>query len=86
MDEKKALSWQALYDNMWAILALGLVIPIALYTTWGMIEIMNVTPLDVNSAMQKLQPAQQAAPAEAAPAAAPAAPAAEAAPAQAPAH
>ena len=71
MDEQKALSWQALYDNMWGIFALGLLLPIVIYTVWGLVEIMNVPQLDVNSAMQSLQPAQQAAPAvipEAAPA------------------
>jgi len=64
MDEQKALSWQALYDNMWGIFALGLLLPIVIYTVWGIVEIMNVPQLDVNSAMQSLQPAQQAAPAE----------------------
>lgn len=77
MDEQKALKMQALYDNMWAILALGLVIPITLYTAWGMVEIMNVPQMDVNKAMEALKPAVQAAPS--APAEAPAAPA-EAAP------
>jgi len=72
MDEQKALSWQALYDNMWGIFALGLLLPIVIYTVWGIVEIINVPQLDVNSAMQALQPAQQAAPAEI--------PAAEAAP------
>lgn len=71
MDEQKALSWQALYDNMWGIFALGLLLPIVIYTVWGLVEIMNVTPLDVNSAMKALQPAQQTAPVEAAPAAVP---------------
>ena len=70
MDEQKALKWQALYDNMWGIFALGLLLPIVIYTVWGMVEIMNVRPLDVNSAMQALQPAQQTSPVEAAPAAA----------------
>lgn len=76
MDEQKALSWQALYDNMWGIFALGLLLPIVIYTVWGLVEIMNVPQLDVNSAMQSLQPAQQAAPAEISEAA----PATEAAP------
>lgn len=76
MDEQKALSWQALYDNMWGIFALGILLPTVIYTVWGIGEIMNVPQLDVNSAMQALQPAPQAAPAaEAAPEAAPAAPA-----------
>ena len=80
MDEQKALSWQALYDNMWGILAIGILLPTLLYTTWGMVEILNVKPLDVNSAMQALQPAQEAAPA------AEEAPAAGSAPAEAPIH
>lgn len=73
MDEQKALKWQALYDNMWGIFALGLLLPIVIYTVWGMVEIMNVRQLDVNSAMQALQPAPAA---EVAPEAAPAAEAA----------
>lgn len=60
MDEQKALSWQALYDNMWGIFALGLLLPIVIYTVWGLVEIINVPKLDVNTAMQSLQPAQQA--------------------------
>jgi hypothetical protein len=64
MDEQKALSWQALYDNMWGIFALGLLLPILIFTVWGIVEIINVPQLDVNSAMQSLQPAQQAATAE----------------------
>lgn len=74
MDEQKALSWQALYDNMWAILALGLVIPITLYTAWGLLEVLNAPQMDVNKAMEALKPAavQQAAPAAEVPAAAPA--------------
>lgn len=60
MDEQKALSWQALYDNMWGIFALGLLLPIVIYTVWGLVEIINVPKLDVNKAMQSLQPAQQA--------------------------
>lgn len=62
MDEQKALSWQALYDNMWGIFALGLLLPILIYTVWGIVEIVNVPQLDVNKAMQPLQPAQQTAP------------------------
>lgn len=80
MDEQKALSWQALYDNMWGIFALGLLLPIVIYTVWGLVEIMNVPQLDVNSAMQSLQPAQQTAPAMEE------APAVESAPAEAPVH
>lgn len=68
MDEQKALSWQALYDNMWGIFALGLLLPIVIFTFWGIVEIMNVPQLDVNSAMQSLQPAPAEIPAtEAAP-------------------
>ena len=57
MDEQKALKWQALYDNMWLMFALGIILPTVIYTVWGMVEIMNVPQLDVNSAMQVLQPA-----------------------------
>ncbi len=75
MDEQKALKMQALYDNMWGIFALGLLLPIVIYTVWGLVEIMNVPQLDVNSAMQSLQPAAPVeAPAAEAPAPAEAAP------------
>ncbi len=40
--------WKRLYDNMWALLVLGLGIPIVVYTVWGMIEILNVPSLPVN--------------------------------------
>ena len=66
MDEQKALKWQALYDNMWLAFALGLLLPIVIYTAWGIGEILIMVPqLDVNKAMDALKPAvvQQAAPA-----------------------
>jgi hypothetical protein len=74
MDEQKALSWQALYDNMWGIFALGILVPTLIYTVWGLIEIATLPQMDVSKAMEALKPAevQQAAPAaEAAPAMAP---------------
>ena len=40
--------WKGFYDNMWALLALGLGIPIVVYTVWGLIEILNVPRLPVN--------------------------------------
>ena len=64
MDEQKALSWQALYDNMWGIFALGILVPTLIYTVWGLIEIATLPQMDVSKAMQSLSPAQQAAPAE----------------------
>ena len=74
MDEQKALSWQALYDNMWGIFALGIIVPTLIYTVWGLIEIATLPQMDVSKAMEALKPVQlqQAAPAaEAAPAMAP---------------
>ncbi|MEK6725452.1 MAG: hypothetical protein AABY54_02715 [Deltaproteobacteria bacterium] len=66
MDEQKALSWQALYDNMWGIFALGILVPTLIYTVWGLIEIATLPQMDVSKAMEALRPAevQQAAPAE----------------------
>lgn len=65
MDEQKALSWQALYDNMWGIFALGIIVPTLIYTVWGLIEIATLPQMDVSKAMEALKPAeaQQAAPA-----------------------
>ena len=33
-------SWQKFYDNIWLLLILGFVIPTAIYTVWGVIEIL----------------------------------------------
>lgn len=72
MDEQKALSWQALYDNMWGIFALGILVPTLIYTVWGLIEIATLPQMDVSKAMEALKPAQvQQVPAAAAPAMAP---------------
>ena len=33
---------QKLMDNPWALLALGLIVPILSYTVWGWIELINL--------------------------------------------
>lgn len=73
VNEQKALYWQSLFDNMWGIFALGLLIPTLIYTVWGLIEIVTLPHMDVSKAMEALKPAQgqQAVPAAAAPAMAP---------------
>ena len=68
----------SLYENMYLLLVLGLVIPIVSYTVWGLVDIISEPQMDVDKYMSELkaapalagaQPAAQ--PAEAAPAAQP---------------
>lgn len=40
-------AWQVLYDNIWLLLILGVVVPTLVYTVWGLIEIMMVPQLPV---------------------------------------
>ena len=39
--EKKPLG-QRLLDNVWLLLALGLLVPIISYTVWGLIELLSM--------------------------------------------
>lgn len=38
---------QRLFDNVWLLLALGLVIMFAIFTAWGMWEIMTLPPAEL---------------------------------------
>jgi len=42
--ESKPPLFKRLMDNPWLLLALGLIIPLLSYTTWGWIEILLVKP------------------------------------------
>lgn len=39
--------WQRLFDNVWLLLALGLVIMFAIFTAWGLWEIMTLPPAEL---------------------------------------
>lgn len=66
----------SLYENMYLLLVVGLLIPIVFYTLWGVYEIMNEPQLDVDKYMSefKAAPAQVEAQPAPAPEAAPAQP------------
>ena len=38
---------QRLFDNMWLLLALGLAIMFAVFTAWGLWEILTLPPADL---------------------------------------
>ncbi|HBO83915.1 MAG: hypothetical protein A2073_08545 [Deltaproteobacteria bacterium GWC2_42_11] len=59
----------SLYENMYLLLVLGLVIPIVSYTVWGLVDFISEPQMDVDKYMSELKaaPAQ----AEAQPAAQP---------------
>lgn len=44
MKEDPKHPFQRLMDNPWALLALGLLIPLLSYTAWGWIELLMVPP------------------------------------------
>ncbi|MBI5561623.1 MAG: hypothetical protein HY894_02030 [Deltaproteobacteria bacterium] len=39
--------WQKFMDNIFLLLALGVVIPTLIYTVWGLWEIMNIPRLPI---------------------------------------
>ncbi|MBI1911978.1 MAG: hypothetical protein HYS21_08235 [Deltaproteobacteria bacterium] len=46
-DEGPIPAWQTLYDNIYLLLILGVVVPTVVYTVWGLIEVMNVPQLPI---------------------------------------
>ncbi len=40
--EKEATKWQAMFDNIWLLFALSLLISTVIYNVWGIIDLMNV--------------------------------------------
>ncbi len=44
MDEDEKHPLQRVMDNPWVLLALGLLIPIASYTVWGLVELWGAQP------------------------------------------
>ena len=41
-EEKEATKWQALFDNIWLLFLLSLLISGVIYNVWGIIDLMNV--------------------------------------------
>jgi hypothetical protein len=39
--------WQRLFDNVWLLLALGLAIMFAIFTSWGLWEIVTLPPAEL---------------------------------------
>ncbi len=44
IDEKEAFKWQALFDNIWMLFLLSLLISGVLYNAWGIFDLMTVPP------------------------------------------
>lgn len=51
---------QSLYENMYLLLVIGVLLPTVIYTVWGLAEMMNLPQLDVDKYMQELKPAPSA--------------------------
>ncbi|GAB1471567.1 hypothetical protein MASR2M66_24450 [Chloroflexota bacterium] len=43
-EEKVALKWQAVFDNIWFLFLLSLLISGLIYNAWGIIDLMSVPP------------------------------------------
>lgn len=43
-EEKTAFKWQAIFDNIWLLFLLSLLISGLIYNVWGIIDLMNVPP------------------------------------------
>lgn len=42
MSDEDMNAGRKLYDNVWLLLALGIVVPTLIFTVWGLIEIQNI--------------------------------------------
>jgi len=45
--ERPVPSGQVIYDNIYLLLVLGIVVPTLIYTVWGLIEIMQTPNLPI---------------------------------------
>lgn len=41
-DEKEAAKWQKMFDNIWLLFVLSLLISGVIYNAWGIYDLMNV--------------------------------------------
>jgi hypothetical protein len=41
-EEREAAKWQAVFDNIWLLFALSLLISTVIYNVWGIIDLMNI--------------------------------------------
>ena len=41
-EDGEATKWQAIFDNVWLLFALSLIISTVIYNVWGIIDLMNV--------------------------------------------
>lgn len=42
--EKEAFKWQAVFDNIWLLFLLSLLISGVIYNAWGLYDLLNVPP------------------------------------------
>ncbi|MDH3974951.1 MAG: hypothetical protein OEV42_11790 [Deltaproteobacteria bacterium] len=47
-DEHDMPAGRKLYDNIWLLLALGIVVPTLIFTVWGLIEIQSLPYLSLD--------------------------------------
>lgn len=40
-------AWQGIYDNIFLLLILGVVVPTVVYTVWGLVEVVMVPQLPI---------------------------------------
>lgn len=43
-EEKAAFKWQAVFDNIWMLFLLSLLISGIIYNAWGIFDLMSVPP------------------------------------------
>jgi len=44
-EEKEATKWQAIFDNVWMLFLLSLLISGLIYNAWGLYDLMHVPPV-----------------------------------------
>lgn len=43
-EDPQAAKWQGLFDNVWLLFLLSMVISTLIYNVWGIIDLINVPP------------------------------------------
>jgi len=44
-DEKEATEWQKIFDNIWLLFLLSLLISGVIYNAWGLYDLLHVPPV-----------------------------------------